>query len=396
MKKYSLKEIKEIIVYLFDLLSVGYLNKNNKNNRKRLLIVRLDAIGDYVLFRNFLELLKRNPLFEDYSCTLVGNSVWKDISMELDSEFIDQYIWLDRKLFYKNFFYRFKKLKEVASSHYDIVINSEYSREFFFSDIIAKVACADQKISSTGDFSNIKKWQKKISDQYYNTLFPAEKKIRFEFERNREFFQQFLGNYIGIQKPNIKLEPKKFKLPKKYAILFIGANSDFRKWKISSFAKIGKLIKDKYKYKIVLCGGPGDVFDAKRFKEFFKDEYIDLVGKTSLPDLLDVINGGDLMITNETSAAHLAVALEVPDIFVVSNGNHYGRFTPYPKKMAPNYHAVYHPEIEKDLDDYEKLTYYYGSGSNLNINDITIEYVMDKIDNILDSSNINDWHNMPR
>ena len=71
------------------------------------------------------------------------------------------------------------------------------------------------------------------------------------------------------------------------------------------------------------------------------------------------------------------------NIFVISNGNHYGRFTPYPKNMAPNYHVIYHPVIEKDIDNYKKLSNSYGYGSNLDINEISFESVKRKIDGTL-------------
>ena len=98
---------------------------------------------------------------------------------------------------------------------------------------------------------------------------------------------------------------------------------------------------------VEVCFTPGEY-------EYFKDEYIDLVGKTSLVDLLHVIYNGNLIIANETSAPHFAVALEVANIFVISNGNHYGRFTPYPNDVTKSYHAIYHPKIEKDVDDYNE------------------------------------------
>ena len=54
----------------------------------------------------------------------------------------------------------------------------------------------------------------------------------FEFYRNKEFFENLLEEKLDIKKPFINLKPKKldFKLPNKYAILFIGASANFRKW----------------------------------------------------------------------------------------------------------------------------------------------------------------------
>jgi ADP-heptose:LPS heptosyltransferase len=170
-----------------------------------------------------------------------------------------------------------------------------------------------------------------------------------------------------------------FKLPKKYAILFIGASTKLRKWNIENFVKIGKFLKENYDYEIVLCGAPSDKNDAKEFEKYANYKFSDFVGKTSLIDLLYIISNGKLMISNETSAPHFAVAMGMKNIFVISNGNHFGRFTPYPKEISSSYYPVYHPKIEKDLENYEKLSNNYGFGSDLNINEITVKAVTEKI-----------------
>lgn len=376
--------LKLIIYYLIDLL----IKPSKEIKPKSLLLIRLDAIGDYILFRNYIEVLKKNEKYKDYSITLLGNSVWKSLSEELDSEYIDEFIWIDRNKFSKNFVYRYKKLKEIISKGYEIVLAPVYSREFFFTDNIVKLIYAKEKIGSIGDLSNIKKWQKKISDKYYTTLIPAKDEIIFEFIRNKEFFENLLKIKLDIKKPTIKLKDKSlpFDLPSRYAILFIGASANYRKWNIQGFAKVGTWLKERYGYEIVLCGGPSDKNDAVEFRKYFYGEYLDLVGKTSLVELLHVIYNGNLMISNETSAPHFAVALEMTNVFVIYNGNHYGRFTPYPKEVSENYHVIYHPEIEKDLDDYKKLSNIYGYVSRLDINEISVDMVIHKIQEVLNGN----------
>ncbi len=352
---------------------------------KSLLLIQLDAIGDYVIFRNFIEELKKSEKYKEYKVTLLGNIVWKSLSVELDSKYVDEFIWLDRNKFNEDFVYRYKKIQEIASFGYEVVLSPVYSREFTVGDAIVKLVNATKKIGSIGDLSNIRKWQKNISDKYYTKLIPAKDGIMFEFNRNKEFFENLLGIKLDIQNSTLKLKLKElsFELPKNYAILFIGASVDFRKWDIKNFAKIGKYLKDNYGYEIVLCGAPNDSTNALAFSKYFRDDYIDLVGKTSLVDLLYVISNGNLMIANETSAPHFAVALGITNIFVISNGNHYGRFAPYPKEISDNYHAVYPPVIEKDLNNYKKLSNIYGFGSSLDINEISVESVVKKLDKVL-------------
>jgi ADP-heptose:LPS heptosyltransferase len=358
-------------------------NKEIKQNS--ILLIRLDAIGDYILFRNYIEILKNSLVYKDYKVTLLGNEAWKSLALEFDGGFIYKFIWLDRVKFSKNIFYRYKKLQEITNQGYEVILSPVYSRDFFYADDIIRHTSAKEKIGSTGNLSNIQKWQKNISDKYYTRLIKANNRLMFEFDRNKEFFENLLNTTLSINKPSIVLKPKKlkFELPKKYAVLFIGSSNDFRKWNVKNFAEIGVYLKNNYDYDVVLCGGIGDSKESINFAKCFKDKYVDLVGKTSLVDFLYVVNGSGLIISNDTSAAHCAVALQIKKIFVVSNGNHYGRFSPYPVQMYKNYYLILHPDIEKNISNYKGFSGDYEMNGNLDINDIKIEDVINKLDKIL-------------
>jgi ADP-heptose:LPS heptosyltransferase len=386
-----MKIIKRILkFFLFELINVGVLisRRIKKLSDKSILIIRFDAIGDYILFRNFIGVLKENEKYKDYKITLVGNIKWKELAEYLDSDYVEKFIWIDTIKFNKNLFYRYLKLKEITLSAYDIVINPVWSRTYDM-DCIVKVVNAKEKIGFKGDTSNIHPLIKKISDKYYTRFIDGENSIIFEFYRNKEFFEKLLGYEIKIKKPyieNKKITFQRFKELKglNYCVLFIGASADFRKWGVENFAKVAKYIKQNYNYEIVLCGGVEDIEKTIDFEKIYGRDYINLVGTTSLVDMIEILSSANLVITNETFAHHLAVALSVKNIVVISNGNHFGRFIPYPNEIWDSYYPVYHPDIEKDLSEYEKLSNKYGYGSNLNINEITVDMVLKEIDKIMD------------
>jgi ADP-heptose:LPS heptosyltransferase len=361
---------------------------NKPRSSKNILLVRLDAIGDYILFRNFIEILKKEPKYSEYKITLIGNIMWKELAETLDKEYISEFIWIDTKKFHRNIIYRYRILRKVYSTYYDIVIHPTYSRTYD-ADNIVKMSNASEKIGSIGDLSNISRWQKRITDKYYTKLIPAQRNIMFEFYRNKEFFENLLDKKLDITKPYIKLPANytfNLELPQSnYAVLFIGASANFRKWNIENFGEVAKWIKRNLGYEIVLCGGKEDVESTKVFERVYNDTYFNLVGKTSLIDLLFVIKNSKMIISNETFFPHMAVALNAKNIFVISNGNHFGRFIPYPREITESYFPIYHPEIEKDLISYEELSNMYGYGSQLNINEITPQQVIKTIiDNIED------------
>jgi len=96
-----------------------------------------------------------------------------------------------------------------------------------------------------------------------------------------------------------------------------------------------------------------------------------------------VFSNSKLILSNETCAPHCAVALDVENLFVISNGNHYGRFVPYPKSITENYHTIFHPKIDHNQDNDDYLQSMYGSGSDLDINEISEQRVKDAIDDKL-------------
>jgi ADP-heptose:LPS heptosyltransferase len=345
---------------------------------KSILLIRLDAIGDYVLFRNFIEILKKHPRYSGYRITLLGNIVWKELALELDGAFVDEFIWLDRRSFAKNFLYRYKKLREICSIGYETVISPVYSREFYFSDWIAYSVHAKEKIASIGNYSNISRKQKKRSDQWFTRLIPAKEAIVFEFYRNREFFSNLLGEELAIARPNINLQntARPASLPEKYAVLFIGASAKFRKWPAANFAEVARHLQQEFGLAIVLAGGPSDTSDARDFQALYHGEVCNMVGKTSLPDLVRLLFNAEILLSNETSAPHIATALGNCQVIVLYNGNHFGRFVPYPEPINAKYHVIFHPTIQDDTETYQKNSNMYGFRSTLDISDIPLKTVI--------------------
>ena len=93
---FNFKQLIKLILYFF----VDILVESSKDiSKNKILLIRLDAIGDYVLFRNFIESIKTHVNYKDYSLTLLGNLRWKSLAEELDSEYIANFIWLDRNKF---------------------------------------------------------------------------------------------------------------------------------------------------------------------------------------------------------------------------------------------------------------------------------------------------------
>lgn len=376
--------IKSVIYFIIDLFI-----KSNKNiKQKSLLLIRLDAIGDYILFKDFIKILKKSEKYKNYSITLLGNPIWKNLIEVSDNKFIDKFIWLERSKFSKNLFYRYKKLQEIASQGYDVIISPTFSRAFFYEDNIVKLVCAKEKIGSKGNTSNITFKQKNLGDLGYTNLIDTTKKITFEFYRNKEFFENLLNTKIELNKPVLFPKNKNSlkNISKKYAILFIGGSDNYKKWSPQNFAKVAIHLNRKYDYKIVICGSSEDEQNANILIKNYNGKIINFVGKTDLLELIELISKSDLLLSNETSGPHIAAALNKKNIFVIYNGKHFGRFVPYPKEILKDYHVIYHSYINNNIDHYKKISNKHDFNVFLNINEIDADDVIKKIDSSLNIS----------
>lgn len=371
-----------ILFYLIDFLSINIIKK--KSTDLSLVIVKLDAIGDYILFRNFLEIIHKSNKFSNYKITLIGNVSWKEISIQFDNSFIDNFIWLDTTKFLNIYIYRFFFLKEIKKQEYTIVLNAEFSRSFWVSDWVVSALSSKNKIGHLGDLSNIKWWQKKISDLIYDSLFIGNSEVIFEFYRNRDFIEYLIEQNILINRTSLDTNViKQYNgLPANdYVVLFLGSSKKSSKWSPRNYSKLAHYIINKYGLTILICGGKNDIDQAEEFKKVSNFEYIDLVGKTSILDLISIISTSKLLISNETSAPHFSIALNIKTI-VLYCGNHYGRFVPYPDTcLETKYKCICHPFIRNY--NYKEISNTYGYNSQLDINEILYEEVFCEIDNIL-------------
>ncbi|HOD40606.1 MAG TPA: hypothetical protein PKL57_08610, partial [Candidatus Wallbacteria bacterium] len=140
---------------------------------KSLMIVKLDGIGDYVLFRNFIEILRKDERYKGYKFTLCASLAVKSLACETERDTIDEFIWVDNKRFYSNYFYRFRVLRDILRKGFEIVIHPTYSREYI-ADKIVKASKAPVRIGNAGDSVNVAAGLKAEFDGYYTGLVNTE------------------------------------------------------------------------------------------------------------------------------------------------------------------------------------------------------------------------------
>ena len=380
-------KIKNLIVFLISILIIILLKfQKTTTQLHTLLLIRLDEIGDFVLFCNFISAVKASRKYKDYRISLCGNESWRDLAKHFFRHEVHSFIWIQKNKFYSNPFYKYRILKQIYQAGFEVVINPRYSRGILYDDLMVRASRATVTIGSEGSSEKHAQWKRHFfTDRYYTQLIPQSGEVLFEFLRNKYIFEKILQEPISLRKPTLKgIKEIPSQLPERYIILFPGAGEAKREWAAENFAQIGKFILKKYNIPIVLGGSQADLEKSQIIRNMVNSAQIfNLTGMTSLSELVSIIAKSGLLISNETSAPHLAVAVNTPFI-CIAMGKGFLRFFPYPREIYENAHYIYPPEIMENLHDLEKLTEQYQFDSDLDINKITVDQVKILVDEILE------------
>jgi len=305
---------------------------------KRLLIIKTDAIGDYILFRNFLEAVSTSDLYKDHKIDVVGNVLWRDIAVAYDSTFIDEFIFIKAHDLYEAPLKTLKLGWRLFKKNYEIVFQPTYARSLI-NDSIAALTGTKQIIGFESDNDQIPQRYKVKSDKFYSQLLVLPQNIFFEFERTKFFFESVLNSPLSLSAPTITYNANATE--KKGVTIFAGAGYIKRGWEKEKFCVLMQLIFRHTGQPVTLLGGPGEIETGNYFIENLPAESINnLIGKTSLPELIDIIGNSALLIANETSAIHIAAATKTEAICLLGGG-HYERFAPYPMQYESSPVCVY-------------------------------------------------------
>lgn len=333
LNSYFVRFLTWLAAYNFVDLAAKYLPGKTfaTDGRKRLVIVKMDGIGDYIVWTTTFNALDKIFPRSEYERVLIGSSRWKDIGEA--ENFFDQKVFIDPAKFVKSFRYRFERLRDAREWRADIVINPRLTREFLWSDAVVRIIPSKMKIGSVGLKNLMTPAAELISNRWYDRLLPPAEVSDHETESNRKFISNVAGLDLASSKPKIPLhQDPEIAIDGDYAVFVPGAMTDDKCWPAERFAEAAKYTNDAFGFQIVLGGGSADAAASERFIKHFTGDVIDMTGKTTLPQLADLIAGAKLVVTNDTGAGHIAAATGTPAA-IITPGNFIGRFFPYPKEM---------------------------------------------------------------
>jgi len=101
-----------------------------------------------------------------------------------------------------------------------------------------------------------------------------------------------------------------------YIVISPCSSMAYRNWTVEGYAAVADYINEKYQRPVVITGGPSAIEKeyGEKISALCRHRPINLIGKTSLKELLAVIDGAELLIAPDSGPAHMATAVNTPVI----------------------------------------------------------------------------------
>ncbi|MCY3781973.1 MAG: WecB/TagA/CpsF family glycosyltransferase [Chloroflexi bacterium] len=98
-----------------------------------------------------------------------------------------------------------------------------------------------------------------------------------------------------------------------------GGYSRARRWLPQRFARVAQSLQESHDAQIILVGTLDD--DGKAVSNWLNGDCVDLIGKTTLPQLADIIARADLFIGADSGVMHIAAATGTPVVSIFGPSN---------------------------------------------------------------------------
>ena len=313
--------------------------------RRGVLVVRMDGIGDMVLFRTALDHYAEAFGVGKSDITVLGCASWGGIAAEVFAgyrvEIIDEHAYARQPL------YRFRVSLWVRRLAPAVAVCDSYLRRALMADSLVWMSAAPRQVVSLPYVNEPTRPEFKYYlsqvDEIVNTgVYPVH-----EVVRHYRFVSALVGRDVAPAPPRIPWRDAKPPIDDgaPYVVLNPGGNEPGRRWPFSGYREMAERLLATG-YRVVLVGSAEEKPEDDAFADLAgRAGVIDLAGRTALPGLLDVMKHAAAVISNDTGPAHVSIALGTPTVVVVGGG-HFGCFVPYPEGVAPDHARFVFHEIE--------------------------------------------------
>lgn len=269
---------------------------------KRILIVQTSFLGDVILSTPTIAAIsKKHPNSEIWMLTTPAAC-----GLVSSDPLIKQVITFDKKGKERSLFGLFKKANELRNYKFDIVYSLHKSARtsllLKLSGIPNRIGFKESKLSFL--YSEVRKRAIAEHDVLRNLSLVGD----------GPWDESDLSLRITKKsKEEISEIKSKFNITKPYAVLAPGSAWYTKMWRPAGFREVGEKLKS-FGLEVVVIGGSND-FDVCT-QVAANSTMINLSNKTTLTELVSIIQGSNLLICNDSMPLHLASALKIPTVVV--------------------------------------------------------------------------------
>lgn len=293
---------------------------------KKIIMLRLDLIGDCTMFTDAAIAIRE--YYKECEMTMVCLTWTRSVFERLG--IFDEVLSVDFKpdaIDWKNLNTFLKKLR---TKEYDILLSPQVSK-YPLADIIASAVKCNKRIAMQSRIGNsTQKWIDKVRFIYDQVICYPEGWVS-EFDYYAAFVRGIGVTSYRSRRPKLPYSEQKI-ISSDYYILYPNGSFEIRNWPPERFAAVAEYIYNQTGLTGILLGAAKEQHIADKLKNCLclpaRLSVIDLTGKTSIQEVIDLIGNAKFVISNDTSGVHIACATNTPSI-AIAGGWHFDRFLPY-------------------------------------------------------------------
>jgi heptosyltransferase-2 len=330
---------------------------------KRVLVVRLDEIGDVVLTGPFLRELRRN--IPNASITLLVKPALKNL-VEL-CPYVDEVLtFAPPSSRYLRSFQARSAARALAQRHFrarnfDLAIVPRWDADSYYGSMVAYLSGARNRVSYSECVTDEKRRTNVGLDRLFTHVL-NQPEAKHEVEKNLELIR-YLGGTTNNDRLELwldendeafareALESHGVKPADFIVAIAPGARAARRAWPISCFTELGQWLKDECGGYLMVLGGEDEIPLGNEIQHALGSTVINLVGQTTLRQAGALLQQSNLFVGNDAGPMHLAAATSRPVIEISCHPEGGAKAHPNsPARFGPwrTPHLILRPKTSRD------------------------------------------------
>jgi heptosyltransferase-2 len=278
---------------------------------KRILIIRLDKIGDVLLSTPAIKAL-RDAYPKSYIAFLARPYARQIVN---GNPYLDKVLLYNKRGKEKGILGNLEFIKELKTGQFDLAVMLHPTRR---SHLLAFIAGIPERLGYdrkwgfllTKRIPHTKQFGLKSETDYtldllrYIGVESKDKALYMPVNTVSEDKVMHIFRYNGIKDGDIVV------------VVHPGASCPSKRWPARNFATVADRLAEKHRAKIIVIAGEDESAIGNSVAKAIKAGCVDLSGRTTVGDLASIFKRSSLLISNDSGPVHVACAMGTPVVAI--------------------------------------------------------------------------------